>query len=105
MNKLEVINNILDAPFNTKLCSKCVDVQTHGLVYCKRCGGIYKSYNSLTLLGAIKIASQLPERYYKTMITFRPSHVASVNLRRALKLNSGITKYEFIQHIEKHLKE
>ena len=107
--RIKQMDAILDESIEfCKVCPTCMDVQTHGLIYCKKCGGTYKQYKGLTLMRAIKMASQLPTKYKKVMVTFRPSYVAAVKLRPLRKKLSNedkdITANEFTEYIEERLK-
>jgi len=95
--KAQVMDEILNAPFNKKVCPRCGEIQKHALRWCYIDGAEFiMMKQGWTLLDAIKFAHNR-ENQAMRLGGLRPDFVAAVYQQ------SRITREEFTEYIKERL--
>ena len=86
----EFLDEVLRKPLNGKMCFRCGEAQTHRLIYCAKCGDMFKGEN-LTMLDGLRIAKG------KKLTLMRPDYIVAIHWRKLKKYE--VSKADCIEYI------
>jgi hypothetical protein len=96
------MDEILNSPFNKKVCPRCGEIQKHALRWCYLDGAEFIMMKpNWTLLDAIKFAHNRENTNIR-LGGLRPDYVAAV-YKRDIEPH-GITEEEFTEYIKEKIK-